>query len=392
MRRHILLPFLLFATLLGATASVARSQDLDLPIPPGAEDITPDGFIPEGTSVPAEGEFVHGGFPIGAPVSMIDVPPTPVPYPGVELWEGFCNHHDGLSDVCCDCRPCAWGSIGILWLQRDEGDTVTFAENDDGVPQLQSSEFGLDHEAGLRLTYGREVHCIPVELTYFGTHNWNSSIGVIDDDDLFVPLDVFPNGAFSEADFVGVDYSTDLHSFELNALQYDCCRDVTLLAGLRFISIDEELGLLAEDSDDGIGLLSIDANNYLFGPQIGGAYDRTCGRWTFSAIAKAGVLVNFSEANIWLYEEDVNNDPFTGYCKCENNDVAFVGELLIGGSYHLGAGFSLQAGYQLTWINGVVLAPDLFGNNSPDAFVPPAITTDSDALYDGAYLGLGWTR
>ena len=56
------------------------------------------------------------------------------------------------------------------------------------------------------------------------------------------------------------------------------------------------------------------------------------------------------------------------------------------------AGFSVRAGYQLTFINGVTLAPDLFGNTSVNGFEPPDMDSDSNVLYDGAYLGLGWSR
>jgi hypothetical protein len=399
MRRRNYLALFVTACLACTRASFALAQDLDLPAPPppGAEVISPDGFIPEGASVPAsDADYIDHGFPAGGPVSMIDVPPTPVPYPGVENWEGFCNHHDGLLDVCCDdCGPCAWASLDVLWLQRDEGDNVVMAVNDDDVPVVQSSQFGFDYEPGLRLTYGRMIGCTPVEFSYFGTHNWNSTI-VLDDEDLDDDIDVLvpllPNGAFTDADFVRTEYSSDLHNLELNALRYDCCRDLSLLAGVRFISIDEELSLLSTDDDDGVGTLLIDANNYLIGPQVGGVFERCCGRLSFGAIGKFGVFANFAEADVFVREENLPDPAQPGFCRCQNDDVAMVAEAILGASYALGAGFSLRAGYQLTFINGVTLAPDLFGNTSVNGFEPPDMDSDSNVLYDGAYIGLGWSR
>ena len=393
MRRRILLPLIACVSLVLAHASIARSQDLDLPVPPRAEAISPGGLIPEGSSLPAgDAEMIDQGFPIGAPVSMIDTPLTPVPYPGVELWEGYCNHHDGLSDVCCDCQPCAWGSLDVLWLQRDEGDNVVFAVNDDADPILQSSQFGFDYEAGVRLTYGRLICCTPVEITYFGAHNWNSSIDVTDADDVDVLVAALPNGAFTDADEAAADYSSDLHSLELNTLHYDCCRDVTLLLGARFISLDEQLGVTAQDETDGDASLNIDADNYLFGVQAGGVFSRTCGRWTFGATAKAGVFANFSEADFSILEADGTALPFADRVSLDSGEGSFVGEAILGVDYCLGAGFSLRAGYQLTWLHGVALASEQFSNADYQTGFAPTFNADGQVLYDGGYLGLGWTR
>jgi hypothetical protein len=166
---------------------------------------------------------------------------------------------------------------------------------------------------------------------------------------------------------------------------------MTAFAGVRYLGLDEQFNLLAIDADDGFGAIAVATENQLVGLQAGGACEHCCGAWTFGALVKAGVYGNFSESDILIAEQNIPAVALGARFNQDSDDLSFVGEALLGANYCLGAGFSLRAGYQLTWLHGVALAPEqLAGNAVP--FVPLGVDTDGEALYHGAYLGLGWTR
>ena len=79
----------------------------------------------------------------------------------------------------------------------------------------------------------------------------------------------------------------------------------------------------------------------------------------------------------------MNNDAG----EANDTDVAFVGQLGVGLTRHICHGIKLRAGYEVLWIDGMVLAAEQLTTGG----VRP-VNSGGDILYDGGYVGLEWHR
>ena len=143
---------------------------------------------------------------------------------------------------------------------------------------LNTGELDFDWTGGVRLGYGTRVcGCVSVEFGYLGVYDLSASDGVELADGLMLPGDLgLQVNNFFGADTVDVDWSSDLNSLEANLVCCCCCYDGCCggkswewLAGLRFLSFDEEIGIAAFDPAEGTTVYSVDTDNDLFGPQVG---------------------------------------------------------------------------------------------------------------------------
>ena len=321
------------------------------------------------------------GYPNSA-LGLLDAVPMPFAHPYTHLWAGYC---DGCETLVLPCAcPAAWASVDALWLQRQGPDNYLLA-TDGQAAHLWNDQFNFDYELGVRVSYGEVVCDTPIEITYMGTHDWNSSIAV-DGMGLNVPAAPM-GGVFDDSDRVEANYASELHSIELNRLRFqsDC---LTIVTGIRYIDAEEDFFLRADDGGSE-GTIAITGDNRLLGIQAGADYTRGCNGWCYSAWGRAGIYANFAERDISITDEDEPLNDVTG----ESNDTefAFAGQLGVGLTRHLGCGIKLRAGYELLWINGLALAAEQPGT-AGGGFMLPRIDTDGDILYDGGYVGLEWNR
>ena len=265
---------------------------------------------------------------------------------------------------------------------------MALAVDQAGPVVLRADDFDFNYESGVRVVYGEVVNCIPFELTYFGTHDWNSSIAADGDADLDVPFGP-TGGAFVGASLVEASYASELHSIELNILKHDCC-NVTWISGIRYIDAEEDF--LLRVSDPSAGLLAIGTDNRLLGLQVGADAQYGCGGWCVGVTTKAGAYLNFAERDVFLRDQG-QAQTLTVDREANDTEFAFVAEAVFGISRHLGCGVKLRGGYQVMWMQGMALAPEQLGNTAGGAaFAPPALDTDESILYDGGYVGLEWHR
>ena len=69
------------------------------------------------------------------------------------------------------------------------------------------------------------------------------------------------------------------------------------------------------------------------------------------------------------------------------NNAAFVGNVGLGGTYRMSCNLSLNAGYQVFWVDGVALATNQFDNVDLNNY--SAYGANRDSLYfHGGYAGL----
>jgi len=369
-----------------ATFQVPDLSPPDAPAPDGgdidddAESLpAPENPFVDDQPIPATMDYPDSALP------LLGTPPVSRPYPGAHLWAGRHGHHETLVPP-GGCPP-TWVAADVLWLQREGPDDYMIA-TDGNQAQLRNDNFDFDYEAGVRVTYGEVVRCVPVEITYFGTHDWNSAVELDGDDNLLAPT-APTGGSFVDADRVEANYGSELHSIEVNTLRFDGC-NLTWRGGLRYIDAEEDFAVRAfnDGTPEDSGLLAIGTDNRLLGLQGGATYSYGCDGWCFDATGTIGGYANFAERD-YLIDDGIV--PANNLMR-ETNDIefAFVGQLQFGITRHLGCGLKLRGGYELMWIEGLALAAEQTGDTTGGAL--PAFDVDGSILYDGGYIGLEWHR
>jgi hypothetical protein len=314
----------------------------------------------------------------------------PVPEQAPEYATNYCL-------PCGTLCPCTyvWAEGLILSRDNQSDDQPLALDLNTNDVLLGTDDLDFDWTGGLRLGYGTRVcDCLSVELGYLGAYDLSASDGVELAGGLMLPgvLGVQVNNFFG-ADTADVEYESDLHSLEANLVCCSCCydggcggRSWEWLAGLRFISFDEEFGITLIDPLESTTVYSVDTDNDLFGPQIGARTRHIRGRWNWEATGKAGMYVNHMEQH-QAPIVDFPNFVFRTRRGGADTDVAFVSDLNFSIIYQLSRVWGLRTGYNLIWLEGVALAPDQldFTNTLASG---RGLDDDGGVLLHGVNIGL----
>ncbi len=177
--------------------------------------------------------------------------------------------------------------------------------------------------------------------------------------------------------------SSSLQSFELNVRRTVSPR-WTWLAGLRYISFRDAMGLRAGDpSLTNYGQFVFGTSNQLFGLQVGadGILWDNGRRFRIESAIKAGVYANGAHSSIKGSSTD-GSDPFAFYIGRDR--TSFVGDLNVVGVYQINERWALRAGYQFLWLSSVAVGSMQFHN-----FDAGLITnTSATVFFHGALLGV----
>lgn len=276
----------------------------------------------------------------------------------------------GCQTTCCPSRYIEVD--GLLWHRVGVGRDQVLALNTDPDPDvavLTTGDLGFGVAGGPRLLVGWRPagcsHCSAWELSYFGLYGWTASGFATGNNNLAMPGDLGAvSNNFLNADLIAANYTSNLHNVELNCVK-TCCTcsgTVDYLYGLRFLNLNERFRLTGDDqADEGISSYDIDANNCLYGVQIGARYNRQGPDWTLQYVAKAGIFLN--DAN---QSQQVTDSPFVMGVPfllrppvgASGQSVAGLGELGIVGIRPLNENWSLRLGYSAMVLGGVALAPN----------------------------------
>ena len=242
----------------------------------------------------------------------------------------------------------------------------------------------------MRLCEGRAL-----EFSYFGLWQGDASavaVSLIPMRSLFSRI-TYLAMYFVDMDRVQVDYSSWVHSFEVNlpcccgccdgAAMCDVgparaatkcgsgkaatnaaavtvrCRSFEWFAGFRYLNLGEELNISAQRTVPGEaeeGTYNIRTANHLYGAQLGARLRRSRGRFGWEATGKAGIFGN--DAQQTQSVTDFPNFPLRPTVSSSRGGVAFVGEINLSALYRLTDVWNLRAGYNAMWIEGLALAPD----------------------------------
>ena len=288
----------------------------------------------------------------------------------------------------CDANSLGWTvTADALLLKRRTAQSrailFTPAVNAADVVALNVSDLGFNFEPGFRIGLNRCL--VPgwnIEVDYFGIDGWTSS--VVRDGN---PLILFPPAVMVSNQFA-VDYGSDLDSAEVN-LCHQFGDRLKLLAGLRWVELHEEFRVTGlSPSPLLVPRYTTQTGNSMYGLQIGlvEKFFARCGRWHFNSFFKAGVYANHAKQET----ATVGNATPLVTAGDRGNETSFLGEVGLTAMYRLGDHASVRTGYQVTWIDGVALAPDqiTFTDVTPNSPGAATLNARSTLLYHGFHLGL----
>lgn len=166
-------------------------------------------------------------------------------------------------------------------------------------------------------------------------------------------------GVFTIASDYFLKFSTDTGNFEANwKRDFYKTSSTTLkwLAGLRYTSVTERLQVDNWDNADPdateLGYFHVRTINHMVGAQVGAEYKTAISRWTLSASAKIGLLLNWSKAD--KYQNDPQN-PETQNIDMSKTATAWstVTEASVGAGYNLTPNLQLYAKGSVYYLTGI---------------------------------------
>ncbi|MCP4194517.1 MAG: BBP7 family outer membrane beta-barrel protein [Planctomycetaceae bacterium] len=303
------------------------------------------------------------------------------------------NHHEiGSTDRSCHsssaCGSAWFGGVYVLGLSLtdDHGVELSYDSANPFPAMLTTDSIDLGSGLGLETRLGKYLNdSYGVEFSYWGVFPQqqdriyaNSNLAsAIDFDGL-----IYDNGSI--ADNVSRWYGTpdnlavvhrlrrnfEAHNIEFNLLRnpyrHGGCSHFELIAGFRYLQLNEEFGFDTNSSSESFGsdpanelFYEIDVDNHLFGFQIGGRMDHYIHRnLAIHGGSKFGLFGNHITHRQSLISGNgvraTNLSTDDNYqFNVSDNEVAFIGELFAGVSYDVSYNWRLTGGYRAVAACGV---------------------------------------
>lgn len=271
---------------------------------------------------------------------------------------------------------------GAIFLQRSEPARTGLIFNGPNV-LLNAGDLNFGTAAGPDLNAIRHGDVFDVGFRYFQVMNMGAQ------ERIFPPGSVDLNlGTPYAINVLQIDVHalTSIQSAEMN-LRKNLTPNITLLAGFRYISLDDHI----KHRYEVLGLtntLGVFAANQLYGAQAGvDASVFTWGRFQLQTALKGGVYGNAARDQIRLRILGTLDESIGTRAQ----QTSFVGDWNFTGLIQLNEIWAIRGGYQLLWLSGVALATDQF--TLSDIVTPGInINTTGDLFLHGALVSLqaGW--
>jgi hypothetical protein len=181
--------------------------------------------------------------------------------------------------------------------------------------------------------------------------------------------------------------------------------EMTTMIGFRLMRFDDDLSLRSDYErmdDNTLGFLAynVEADNTLYGAQIGGSGTYRIGysgRLAVHCGTAVGLYGNHMEVTQWMDSpvgtvvQFANGGAGPFFVERAEDDVSVVGEIRLGASYQCHSNWRLYGGWRLLGISGVTVATDQI----PSAYITPgqvgAIDGDGALILHGLQTGLEFT-
>lgn len=310
-----------------------------------------------------------------------------------------------------------------VYMIRDEtfGPDVNFTSfNVEGDIVVDSGQLDYDYEPGFRILGRFDLGPLSVlEFGYFGIMDWNATSSFTDpnpvDPDTGNLYSLFSNfgttpptvaiegGPMPQTErsiTQSISLESDLHNAEMSYRRYwvgfTPALSGTILAGFRYTQLNEDFHYRA--MGEGTFDYAVLARNAMTGFQTGGdVWLHVVQGVRVGAEGKVGIYNNrFKLENRIAANPPIDADPdeFPSVPEIfRNNQVAFITEGSADVVIDVLPSWSLRAGYEVLFINSIVLSGDNFNTGSPFGLpnqTPrvPFLADQSHAFYHGFHAGL----
>lgn len=283
-------------------------------------------------------------------------------------------------ESCCGPRWTVGASALILDRVDSSGDVLAF-DFLDPAANLNGEDFDFGFQGGFELALIRHTPDSvwpDVEVRFFALDSWSEEATVpVTAGNPIQINNTPPTFVLGPVSAIDARYASQLYNTELN-LRGSVTDRVTALAGLRYLELDERLGMAFAGTPV---TYDVAARNRLYGVQAGLDYAQCFNRVEVNGFGKAGIYGNAAgqDTVVWT-------GAFAPTAQDEDGSVAFVGELGINGKLWVTDHLALLAGYRLLWVEGVALASDQIA--ATDLTAQTGIDTDGGVFYHGVVLGL----
>jgi hypothetical protein len=268
-------------------------------------------------------------------------------------------------------------NLAPVLMNRSTPEALNLVEDFSGSPYLTGHQFDFGWDTGIDATVGVQIdpdNAFDLRALYV-----DSTAGAS-----------FATGGFIGLGFVGpsanfdVGYETVLKSLE-GSWNRKLTDHVTLLAGLRAMSIDDTLDSYINDT---VGRALYAYHNQLLGVQIGADVTLTDpdSALQVNVIGKVGAFRQQSQGGVQLFQPsdtlayDLQSDVISS--------SALSAEVGVQASYRLTDNLSVVGGYQILALNNTALASD----NAAMSIYDPTLLEDNmvgnSLVYQGVKLGL----
>lgn len=290
------------------------------------------------------------------------------------------NCDDDLTTACECCSPCWSVTAGGVVLNRSNARPGTLVLDGTTAAELSNvADFDLGWAAGPQVELSRHFDAgWDVAVRYFSIDGWSATHSLADTGNLRVPL--VSNNPADFFDTASASYKSQLYNTELN-VKREFGQRLRLLAGFRYVELHEQIAAEAY-SPTLEGSFNVGASNYLYGFQMGAESSLyECGPLRFDGYLKAGVYGNHIRGTLHGQGTNYNEDG-----RATASHTSFLGEVGLTATYPFSQHCAAYGGYQVMWLQGVVLAGDYVSS-----MVNPSAgynLFDGTAFYHGAQAGL----
>lgn len=394
----------LASAILTATASWGPGQETRLDWPVAAPAVSGPGSV---TALPQLPDVLPRPVPSQAPALLQTAVGLPPAAPSERqlttissMWrntaDATSDPNNGTSPACgidpsCannDATPFRVTTDAVLYHFDTRNRLPLVLNNATDAVLVDTGSLDLGYHLGPRVfaTYTTEEGS-GFEMGFFGVYGEDATRRVEAANSLRLPDALGLPGAttdYWQADTMAIHYAAELNSVEVNVLFAEPNQPLTVLLGGRFIRLDEQL-TLTTFNDARYSAYDVRTRNDMFGIQGGGRWRQCFGAFEVSLSSTAGIYDN--EALQRTFATDNNRSVVLRDDETRVAVATFVCEGNLQAIYHFSPHWSLRAGYNAMWMQGVARAPDQldFTTNSVSG---QRIVTRQEALLHGANVGV----